>query len=93
MECNKFSISNEKINIKAKELIDRLAATHNLSVSEYKFLIENQNQELADYAAGLADKVRREIYGNEIYVRGLIEIGNYCTNDCYYCGIRKSPNL
>ena len=63
-----------------------------MSVSEYKFLIENQNQELADYAAGLADKVRREIYGNEIYVRGLIEIGNYCTNDCYYCGIRKSNN-
>lgn len=92
MECNKFSINNEKINIKAKELIDRLAATHNLSVSEYKFLIEHQNQELADYAAGLADKVRREIYGNEIYVRGLIEIGNYCTNDCYYCGIRKSNN-
>ena len=92
MECNKFSINNEKINIKAKELIDRLAATHNLSVSEYKFLIENQNQELADYVAELADKVRREIYGNEIYVRGLIEIGNYCTNDCYYCGIRKSNN-
>ena len=66
MECNKFSINNEKINIKAKELIDRLAATHNLSVSEYKFLIENQNQELADYAAGLADKVRREIYSGRV---------------------------
>ena len=93
MECNKFSISNEKINIKAKELIDRLAATHNLSVSEYKFLIENQNQELADYAAGLADKVRREIKGRLAPTGNLlIEIGNYCTNDCYYCGIRKSNN-
>ena len=36
-----------------------------------------------------ADKVRRANYGNEVYVRGLIEFSNYCKNDCYYCGIRK----
>ena len=36
-----------------------------------------------------ADKVRRAHYGNEVYVRGLIEFSNYCKNDCYYCGIRK----
>lgn len=37
-----------------------------------------------------ADCVRREIYGNEVYIRGLIEFTNYCGNDCYYCGIRRS---
>ena len=36
-----------------------------------------------------ADEVRRANYGNEVYVRGLIEFSNYCKNDCYYCGIRK----
>lgn len=36
----------------------------------------------------LADEVRREIYGEDVYIRGLIEISNYCKNDCYYCGIR-----
>ena len=35
-----------------------------------------------------ADKLRREIYGDEVYIRGLIEISNYCKNNCYYCGIR-----
>ena len=25
-----------------------------------------------------------------MYIRGLIEFTNYCKNDCYYCGIRKS---
>ena len=25
-----------------------------------------------------------------MYIRGLIEIGNICRNDCYYCGIRRS---
>lgn len=35
-----------------------------------------------------ADSVRREIYGDEVYIRGLIEFTNYCKNDCLYCGIR-----
>lgn len=37
----------------------------------------------------LADEVRREIYGEDVYIRGLIEISNYCKNNCYYCGIRR----
>lgn len=37
-----------------------------------------------------ADKIRREFYGNKVYIRGLIEISNYCKNDCFYCGIRCS---
>jgi biotin synthase len=30
--------------------------------------------------------------GENVYLRGLIEFSNYCTFDCYYCGIRKSNN-
>ena len=37
-----------------------------------------------------ARKVAREVFGNRIYKRGLIEISSYCKNDCYYCGIRRS---
>lgn len=37
-----------------------------------------------------ADRVRRSLYGNQVYIRGLIEFTNYCKNDCYYCGIRRS---
>ena len=35
-----------------------------------------------------ADRLRREYYGTEVYLRGLIEFTNYCKNNCYYCGIR-----
>lgn len=37
-----------------------------------------------------ADYVRKKIYGNKVFVRGLIEFTNFCKNDCFYCGIRKS---
>ena len=32
----------------------------------------------------------QKIYGNRVFIRGLIEFTNYCKNDCYYCGIRRS---
>lgn len=35
-----------------------------------------------------ADRIRREHYGDAVYLRGLIEFTNYCKNNCYYCGIR-----
>jgi biotin synthase len=46
-------------------------------------------QEMEDLFAA-ARTVRAEHYGNEVYFRGLIEFTNYCKNDCYYCGIRRS---
>ena len=75
---------------KAKQLIDRLEAQHSLSIEEYEYLIENQSDELAAYAAEKAIALRKQVYGTDVYIRGLIEIGNICRNDCYYCGIRRS---
>ena len=37
-----------------------------------------------------ADGVCRETYGDEVYLRGLVEFSNYCGRDCLYCGIRHS---
>ncbi len=39
-----------------------------------------------------ADRIRRENYGEDVYIRGLIEFTNYCKNNCYYCGIRAGNN-
>jgi biotin synthase len=71
-------------------LIDKLALMHSLTLSEYEYLIENRTQESADRLRELAVRVRREHYGNAVYIRGLIEISNICKNDCIYCGIRCS---
>lgn len=37
-----------------------------------------------------AYKVKLKHVGNTVWLRGLIELSNICTKDCYYCGIRKS---
>ena len=71
-------------------LIDTLCSRHSLTEAEYEYLLDHVSGDTADYAAEQAVAVRRRIYGNEIYIRGLIEISNYCRNDCFYCGIRRS---
>ncbi len=73
-----------------KHLIDKLYETHNLSQEEYKKLIDNRNPKISEYLFEKARAVRIENYGYDVYIRGLIEFTNYCKNDCYYCGIRKS---
>ena len=61
-----------------------------MTKSEIKELII-QNEKMTDEALlKEAFSVRKKYYENKVYVRGLIEISNYCKNDCFYCGIRKS---
>lgn len=69
-------------------LIDRLRKETALSFDEYLFLIKNRDK-CADYLYKNASQVRESIYGNKIYIRGLIEFTNYCKNNCFYCGIRR----
>ena len=73
-----------------RALIDRLCENRALSLEEYAQLIDGRDGEAARLLAARADAVRREIYGNRVFIRGLIEISNICKNDCLYCGIRRS---
>ncbi len=70
------------------ELLEKLKTTTELDRDEYLLLIRNRRQ-VHDHAAKLAGEARNAIYGNRIYIRGLIEFTNYCKNNCYYCGIRS----
>lgn len=72
------------------KIIDKLIAGESVSEEEYVFLIENRTPEATQRLKDEAVKKRKEIYGNSVFVRGLIEISNICKNDCLYCGIRKS---
>lgn len=71
-----------------KDLTDRIVAGGELSDDEWRFLIEGDYDRQILYDE--ADKVRRQYYGAEVYIRGLIEISSFCKNDCLYCGIRRS---
>lgn len=71
-----------------KQIIETLRAQRDLSDAELIALITRDSDDSDLFAA--ADAVRRERYGTDVFLRGLIEFTNVCQNDCYYCGIRKS---
>lgn len=69
-----------------KKLIDKLFNTSNLSDEELLLLLEDNSED--EYLREKAEIKRKEVYENKVYIRGLIEISNYCKNNCLYCGIR-----
>ncbi|MBO4555573.1 MAG: [FeFe] hydrogenase H-cluster radical SAM maturase HydE [Elusimicrobiales bacterium] len=68
--------------------VEILSNTRTLPDSTLLELISTDKYDAELFAA--ADKVRRSHYGNEVFLRGLIEFTNFCRNDCLYCGIRRS---
>ena len=71
-------------------LIAALCAGETLREADFARLVEGYTPELAHRLAAEARKKRETVYGKAVYIRGLIEISNYCRNDCLYCGIRRS---
>ncbi len=51
------------------------------------WLRETDSDRLADLWR-LADQTRRENVGDEVHLRGLVEISNFCARQCGYCGLR-----
>jgi biotin synthase len=71
-----------------KELLIRaMAAPYQLSHEERVALLSiEEPSEL--FSAAYQVKLRH--IGKKVSLRGLIELGNICAKDCFYCGIRKS---
>lgn len=72
-----------------KQLIDCIVNSYIPSKDELTKLIKcYDNLDISNYLRVIALNKRKQYYGNKVYIRGLIEISNYCKNNCYYCGIR-----
>lgn len=72
-----------------KTLVDRLRAEHTLPDAQLLTLMTTEDPQIDRYLAQQAEQVRQSVYGNRVFIRGLIEFTNYCKNNCNYCGIRR----
>lgn len=61
-----------------------------LTVEETAVLLGAQSPELVEEIFEAARQLKREVYGNRIVFFAPLYVGNYCTNDCKYCGFRRS---
>lgn len=76
---------------KIAEIVKNVRDRKNVEIVELRVLLDDRlREEDVQFLYTQAREVADEIYGKRIFKRGLIEFTNYCKNDCYYCGIRRS---
>ena len=73
-----------------RSLIEKLNSTKRLSRDEWVEVFSSWDEDDRAFAADIARKISLEIFGNKIFLRGIVEFSNICKNDCLYCGIRRS---
>ena len=71
-------------------LVESIAQRRDLSLEQLAGLMATEDQEVVRQLFTQAHATAQQVYGNKIFMRGLIEISNHCKNDCLYCGIRRS---
>jgi biotin synthase len=76
--------------VEIRTIIDQLCESSDINRQELLYLIQNIDQKEEDYLLQKAREMTEKTYSNKVFMRGLIEFTNYCKNDCYYCGIRRS---
>ena len=72
------------------DIVDSVASLHSISLDQLDFLLTTNDTDVVEQLRVAAQRTAQSVYGNSVFVRGLIEFTNHCKNDCYYCGIRKS---
>ena len=78
------------MNAIKRDAVSRLERRRDLPDGELLDFITDPDPALSEELAERARAVREQVYGNTVYLRGLIEFTNCCKNDCFYCGIRRS---
>ena len=75
-----------------QEIVDKIREKQNVTLEQLRVLLDEENSTESDvnYLYNQAREVADTVYGKRVFKRGLIEFTNYCKNDCYYCGIRRS---
>ena len=72
-----------------REIVERFLQNPDQTKEGYRELLDcAEDQASVGRLTEEAVRIRKEHYGDKVYLRGLIEFTNYCKNDCYYCGIR-----
>ncbi|MCR4435539.1 MAG: [FeFe] hydrogenase H-cluster radical SAM maturase HydG [Clostridiales bacterium] len=64
-----------------------------LDPEETAILIQNKDRETIEEMYALANKLKREVYGDRIVFFAPLYISDECANNCKYCGFRSSNHL
>ncbi|MBQ5381841.1 MAG: [Ruminococcus sp.] len=74
-------------------IIEQLKTTHTATREQLIYLLKHITDAEREVLREAAQQTAQAVFGNKIYIRGLVEISSICKRDCRYCGLRRSnPN-
>jgi len=73
-----------------QEIVQKSLNKQRLSLPEVATLLNAENPEDIRLIKEAAQELKQRIYGNRIVLFAPLYVGNYCKNDCAYCGFRAS---
>ena len=71
-------------------VIDDISSQRDISLEQLRFILANKDEAFLKALFAAARQQCLDVYGNRVFMRGLIELSSYCRNDCLYCGLRRS---
>lgn len=75
---------------KCREIMKKSLSKQPLTVEETAQLLAIRSEEGLKELFDTARELKKSVYGNRIVLFAPLYIGNYCINDCKYCGFRRS---
>ena len=86
------TVNSDRVSQEIYRLIDTLSGQHQLTREEYKYILDNISEQETKYLFDKGYAMKYKYYQNRVFLRGLIEISNYCKMGCKYCGINYKVN-
>jgi len=73
-----------------RDVIAKSLDKNRLTLEETAVLVNSDDPELVEEIKAGARALKEKVYGNRIVLFAPLYIGNYCSNNCKYCGFRSS---
>lgn len=67
------------------EILEKAKECKGLTHREASVLLACENPEKTEKMYALAERIKKELYGNRIVLFAPLYLSNYCVNGCLYC--------
>ncbi|MBP7087996.1 MAG: [FeFe] hydrogenase H-cluster radical SAM maturase HydG [Candidatus Omnitrophica bacterium] len=72
------------------DILQKSLSVNTLSLDETATLLNVSDPDILEKMCQVALKVKKKVYDNRIVTFAPLYLGNFCVNDCLYCGFRTS---
>lgn len=89
-EIEQYLSNSQSDKIAVRDVIQKSLNKNRLSLPETAILLNANEPELVEEIKDAARQLKEKVYGERIVLFAPLYIGNYCSNNCLYCGFKHS---